>query len=205
MSFLCFWRFLFITTLFATTVVTETTATTLYCITHEPGGIHNLEKCTTFDTKERPISAALLANDIDTNSSTITSTTTTNDNKITFELNCKADPSICEGVSSTFQRATDIISSIFQFETTLLINASFFNFCQEYQDCGYDEKMTSIGQAYPSISYVMVDQGDNMTRMYPQPLLKQFTQLDVKPAWTKYDINAQFNTEMNWYFVVGLL
>ncbi|KAI8087696.1 uncharacterized protein B0P05DRAFT_577981 [Gilbertella persicaria] len=61
--------------------------------------------------------------------------------------------------------------------------------------------MTSIGQAYPTLSYIMVDSTDNMTRMYPQALLKQFTDLAVKPNWVQYDINAEFNNEISWYFV----
>lgn len=211
MSFICFWRLLSITTLLLLLSSRVEATETFYCITHKAGGIHTLEKCSTIATtkiKDRPISAAALTTynrDVDANSTTLSSTTTTNDNKITFELNCQSDPSTCQGVSTTFQKATDIISSLFQFETPLLINASFFNFCTEYNDCGYDGKMTSIGQAYPSISYIMIDNTDNMTRMYPQPLLKQFTSLSVKPVWTKYDINAQFNTQMNWYFVVRFL
>ncbi|RCH92312.1 hypothetical protein CU097_010947 [Rhizopus azygosporus] len=60
--------------------------------------------------------------------------------------------------------------------------------------------MSAIGQAYPTISYIMVDQTDNMTRLYPQALLKQFTNLSVKPNWAYYDINAEFNSQVNWYF-----
>ncbi|KAI8880849.1 hypothetical protein K501DRAFT_254234 [Backusella circina FSU 941] len=60
--------------------------------------------------------------------------------------------------------------------------------------------MIYAGQAVPSVSYVMSDASDNITRMYPQALLKQFTNLSVKPNWDQYDIDAQFNTEINWYF-----
>ncbi|KAI9258647.1 hypothetical protein EDC94DRAFT_521467 [Helicostylum pulchrum] len=117
-----------------------------------------------------------------------------------FDLNCQADSVTCEGVSTTLAKAADIITSVFQFESPLIINATFINFCQEYKDCG-DNGVSSIGQAYPAISYIMVDTTDNITRMYPQPLLKQFTDLKVKPNWAPYDINAQFNTKVNWYFI----
>ncbi|KAI8985908.1 hypothetical protein BDB01DRAFT_720963 [Pilobolus umbonatus] len=61
--------------------------------------------------------------------------------------------------------------------------------------------MISIGQAYPSISYLMVDQSDNITRMYPQALLKQYTYLQPQPKWNEYDIIAQFNSELDWHFI----
>ncbi|KAI9485572.1 MAG: hypothetical protein EXX96DRAFT_471633 [Benjaminiella poitrasii] len=81
------------------------------------------------------------------------------------------------------------------------MNASYFNFCQELNECDHSSTYTSIGQAYPAISYIMVDHSDNSTRMYPQPLLKQFKNLSVKPNWVQYDINAHFNSKANWYFV----
>ncbi|KAL7319679.1 hypothetical protein PS15m_002787 [Mucor circinelloides] len=127
--------------------------------------------------------------------------TSTQPNNLTFDLTCKASSSECQGVSATLSKATDIISEILQFETPLAINASYISFCQEYQDCHHDSKYASIGQAYPSISYVMTDNTDKMTRLYPQPLLKQYTNMSVKPSWTQYDIEAQFNNEINWYFV----
>lgn len=48
----------------------------------------------------------------------------------------------------------------------------------------------------------MVDETDNMTRMYPQAMLKQFDNLPAEPQWSEYDIKAQFNSEVDWYFPV---
>ncbi|GAN01038.1 dolichyl-diphosphooligosaccharide--protein glycosyltransferase subunit 1 [Mucor ambiguus] len=166
--------------------------TCLYCVRHtsRQGGYSALDTCKI--NKNRPIAAAAaLSNKIDTS---------TQQNNLTFDLTCKASASECQGVSATLSKATDIISDIFQFETPLVINASYVNFCQEYQDCHHDAKYASIGQAYPSISYVMMDNTDKMTRLYPQPLLKQYTNMSEKPSWTQYDIEAQFNNEINWYF-----
>lgn len=59
-----------------------------------------------------------------------------------------------------------------------------------------------IGQAFPAVSYLMTDQSDNTTRMYPQALLKQYTKLDAQPDWSSFDINAQFNSDIDWYFEV---
>lgn len=168
--------------------------TCLYCVKHtsrQHGGYSALDTCKI--NKNRPIAAAAaLSNKIETS---------TQQNNLTFDLTCKASVSECQGVSATLLKATDIISDIFLFETPLVINASYVSFCQEYQDCHHDAKYASIGQAYPSISYVMMDNTDKMTRLYPQPLLKQYTNISVKPSWTPYDIEAQFNNEINWYFV----
>jgi hypothetical protein len=48
----------------------------------------------------------------------------------------------------------------------------------------------------------MTDKSDNMTRMYPQALLKQFRNLSEVPNWASIDINAKFDSDVNWYFEV---
>lgn len=61
----------------------------------------------------------------------------------------------------------------------------------------------AVGQAYPTVSYLMTDPTDNVTRMYPQAILKQYIhQLPGQPEWTTYDISAQFNSDVQWYFEV---
>lgn len=49
----------------------------------------------------------------------------------------------------------------------------------------------------------MTDKSDNMTRMYPQALLKQFRHLGEVPNWASFDINAKFDSDIDWYFEVG--
>ncbi|KAF7732868.1 hypothetical protein EC973_000144 [Apophysomyces ossiformis] len=46
----------------------------------------------------------------------------------------------------------------------------------------------------------MTDHTDNTTRMYPQAILKQYTHIPVQPQWSPYDMNAQFNSDVTWYF-----
>jgi hypothetical protein len=193
MTFACFWKLLLFHLLFFACTIQA--SIDLYCIKHRSKQLHR----NTFDTcstlKHRPVSAAALANNTISN---------TPKNKLTFDLICTANDDVCANVKATVSMAAEIISTVFQFEMPLIINASYFSFCQKYGDCHPDSKMASIGQAYPSISYIMVDQTDNMTRMYPQPLLKQYTKLRVKPNWLYYDINAQFNNEIHWYFAVSV-
>lgn len=162
-----------------------TLASTLYCIDHRT---ESLTFCNR--NNHKPKAAAALS----------TSDTSTTGYNITFDLNCSGNSTECAGVKATFQKATEIISSAFQLKSPLVINATYGPFCSSTKNCGDDGSMESIGQAYPSISYIMVDQTDNITRMYPQALLKQYTDLSVQPSWTYYDIDAQFNSQVDWYF-----
>lgn len=178
-------------------LITTATATELYCVRYTT--VHrNADIDTCFSSKTTPIAAAAA-------DTTVSNQNTIDDkNQLTFDLKCSANNDICAGVKATLTKATEIISSVFQFESAIHMNASFVSFCQAYDDCHYDDKMVSIGQAYPTISYIMIDNTDNMTRLYPQALLKQYTNLTVKPNWTQYDIEAQFNSEVNWYFAVKI-
>ncbi|CAO3632143.1 unnamed protein product [Cunninghamella echinulata] len=87
-----------------------------------------------------------------------------------------------------------------QLEQPLYMNVSFFSFCEQFNECVIKDDEISIAQAYPSVSYLMTDQSDNTTRLYPQPILKQFIKLESKPQWYKYDIIVQFNSDIDWYF-----
>ncbi|KAG1139746.1 hypothetical protein G6F37_009510 [Rhizopus arrhizus] len=120
---------------------------------------------------------------------------------MTFDLNCNASENVCSGVRTTLKAATEIISSVFQFESSLIVNATYSSFRLSSNTHHPENAMAAIGQSFPTISYIMTDKSDNMTRMYPQALLKQFTNLPVKPNWAHYDINAQFNSDVNWYFI----
>ncbi|KAI8060104.1 hypothetical protein BC940DRAFT_312778 [Gongronella butleri] len=117
-----------------------------------------------------------------------------------YELYCEANDNVCDMVNATLAQASLLISNVIQFETPVFANVSFLSFCSHYGNCMVNKQEVTIGQAYPSLSYLMTDHSDNMTRMYPQALLKQFKDLRPKPNWAKYDIIAQFNQEANWYF-----
>lgn len=165
-------------------------ASDLYCVYHHTNS--SLRNCKKFST--RPISS-LATN---SNASTITQ-----NYDMTFDLNCKANENVCSGVRATLKAATEIISSVFQFESSLIVNATYSSFRLSSNTHHPQNTMAAIGQSFPTISYIMTDKSDNMTRMYPQALLKQFTNLPVKPNWAHYDINAQFNSDVNWYFIVS--
>lgn len=162
-------------------------ASSLYCVHHDS---QSLKTC----QKSHTISAAVADTPL-----------IDNKQQLSFDLFCTADPNECASVRATLQKAMDILSSVFQFESSLRVNATYGPFCPSSDNnCSAENRMSAIGQAYPTISYIMVDQTDNMTRLYPQALLKQFTNLSVKPNWAYYDINAEFNSQVNWYFFVSV-
>ncbi|KAL0092746.1 hypothetical protein J3Q64DRAFT_1695254 [Phycomyces blakesleeanus] len=120
------------------------------------------------------------------------------ENRIYLDIKCDSDH--CEKATATFHKAADIISSVVKFETPIQVNASFLSFCSTRGECKKDNDMKAIGLAYPTVSYLMNDPTDGVTRMYPQAMLKQFTNLTVIPRWATYDINAMFNSDISWYF-----
>ncbi|CAG8461916.1 7688_t:CDS:10 [Diversispora eburnea] len=102
----------------------------------------------------------------------------------------------CEKVKSTFEAAGQIISDAFYFNTPVLVNVSFFSFCEELKDC--PNNTVHIGAASPKRSILMGDD-DDLNRFYPQALVKQFN-LESHPEFLPSDITANFNTDVKWYF-----
>jgi hypothetical protein len=185
-------RIIFYYLAFITTLIH---AANVYCVRHDYTFLHNnvISTCKTY-TKSKTIAEAVAT----------TNTSSTTRAQLTFDLTCLADDSQCDGVRATFQKASDLLNDVFQLQHGVTINATYLSFCKVLGDCVDSDNMIYAGQAVPSVSYVMLDSSDNITRMYPQALLKQFTNLSVKPNWDQYDIDAQFNTEINWYFAVSI-
>ncbi|KAI9497547.1 hypothetical protein BDB00DRAFT_951721 [Zychaea mexicana] len=119
--------------------------------------------------------------------------------KMVINYTCHAsNDDECAKVQSLLAKASEIITSVLKFETPVHVNASYLPFCQKLGQCQDSSGTVSTGQAYPSVSYLM--QEENSIRMYPQALLKQYTNLSAQVDWYEYDMNAQFNSEIDWYF-----
>ncbi|RHZ70575.1 hypothetical protein Glove_269g55 [Diversispora epigaea] len=122
------------------------------------------------------------------------------DNKNMFEISdfrCTSKVSDeCEKVKNTFETAGQIISDAFYFNTPVLVNVSFFSFCDELKDC--PNTTVHLGAASPKRSILMGDD-DDLNRFYPQALVKQFN-LESHPEFLPSDITANFNTDVKWYF-----
>ncbi|KAI8384198.1 hypothetical protein BD560DRAFT_385289 [Blakeslea trispora] len=158
-----------------------------YCIRHSDNpSSDSIMACP--DLKTKSISAAISTN------------STKKKNRIIYDLYCDASEAECISVRYTIDTAVDMMLSTFHFELPLYVNMSYFDFCQVSATCKQADNHT-IALTYPSTSYVMLDPTDDVARLYPQALLKQFTHLDVKPNWAEYDMHIQFNKRIHWHFV----
>ncbi|KAI8140835.1 hypothetical protein BJV82DRAFT_542310 [Fennellomyces sp. T-0311] len=104
----------------------------------------------------------------------------------------------CNKVASLLAKAGGYITSVLAFKTPVHVNASYLSFCKDLGQCTKRDGTIGTGQAYPAVSYLM--QEGEATRMYPQALLKQYKNLPSDVDWYSYDMNAQFNSEIKWYF-----
>jgi hypothetical protein len=110
-------------------------------------------------------------------------------------LNCDADNVTCDKVLKEFNRAANLITSIFKFNTQINVNVSYYDLCTVYPDniCGILN-----GAAYPTQFYLLKDD-DGINRLYPQSLVKQF-QFPSTPNFNEFDINAEFNSKGGFWF-----
>lgn len=149
-------------------------------------------------------------------------------NMFKISFSCLAsDPEVCEKAKASFIKAGQIVSSVIRLRQPVTVNATFLPFCSTLDICPdatgkkvlgmfYNRRSIGcsfhqcidqvvciyLGSAYPAVSHLMTDKSDNMTRMYPQALLKQFHNLKERPQFASFDINAKFNSDVYWYFDV---
>jgi len=104
----------------------------------------------------------------------------------------------------------NIISKIFYiYSGPILINATLTSFCElahpDGSACNADDSTRrKLGQAYPYSSFpakaVDPEDGDTDIYLYPQALLRQLDIVSDYPDFNEYDIIAEFNSDVNWYF-----
>ncbi|CAG8486174.1 13085_t:CDS:2 [Cetraspora pellucida] len=112
-----------------------------------------------------------------------------NESLFTVNLQCNStDVVLCGKVQSAFETAGQIISSVFIFEVPIILNATFSNLGNP----------NLLGVATPSRFIPLISE-DGVPRLYPQSLVKQF-KFDVHPEFNSYDISAQFNSAVNFWF-----
>ncbi|GBC05288.1 hypothetical protein RclHR1_06150014 [Rhizophagus clarus] len=108
---------------------------------------------------------------------------------------CDADSVTCDKVLKEFYRATNLIASIFIFNTQIYVNVSYYDLCTVYPDNICNDLS---GAAYPTQFYLLQDD-DGMSRLYPQSLVKQF-QFPNTPKFKEFDISAEFNSKGDFWF-----
>ncbi|KAI9597239.1 hypothetical protein BDF19DRAFT_412224 [Syncephalis fuscata] len=117
----------------------------------------------------------------------------------TVEMNCLDDNSnnICDKAKKAFNMASRIISNVLILDAPLVVNATIFNFCKRINHCIKDGKQP-LGKAAPARTMIIKD-SDGISRVYPQSLIKQLPS-QTHPAYDKYDIVAEFNSDANFWF-----
>jgi len=128
-----------------------------------------------------------------------------------IDFNCKIKNSdICRKAENEFNRAANAISQVLMiYSGPILINATLISFCElahsDGSACNADDPTRrKLGQAYPYSSFpakaVNPEDGDTDAYLYPQALLRQLIIDSDYPDFQSYDITAEFNADVNWYF-----
>ncbi|GBB95113.1 hypothetical protein RclHR1_02480012 [Rhizophagus clarus] len=119
-----------------------------------------------------------------------------NVNMFETTLHCSSTEEICTKVKEAFDSAGEILSSTINFVEKIKVNATFTPLCdKEKGNCEDDE---ILGSAGPIRFHPMIDD-DNMVRLYPQSLVKQF-QYHTHLEYSQYDIGAIFNSNAKYWF-----
>ncbi|RUS28577.1 hypothetical protein BC938DRAFT_481716 [Jimgerdemannia flammicorona] len=114
-----------------------------------------------------------------------------------IDFTCGADSALCLKARNAFKKAGEIISGVVLFSEPINVNASFFHFCQQINDCGNNNFIT-LGGSYPART-VPIQDSDGIGRFYPQGLVKQLN-LKNPPKYGLYDITSMFNADAPFYF-----
>ncbi|KAL1925254.1 uncharacterized protein VTP21DRAFT_137 [Calcarisporiella thermophila] len=119
-----------------------------------------------------------------------------------FDFYCDASPELCLKAKEGFRKSGEILSSFISFAAPVRVNASFHLFCKSDpeidENCRTRGLSAIAGLAKPTRMMLLQDD-DNVQRIYPQTVVKQFN-LTPRPAYHTYDIYADFNAELPWHF-----
>ncbi|RUS30172.1 hypothetical protein BC938DRAFT_479770 [Jimgerdemannia flammicorona] len=115
--------------------------------------------------------------------------------QITFT--CRANATVCAKAKNAFQQAGTIITGVLKLSVPIIVNATFYSFCKESNDCGTANFIT-LGGSYPARTMVILDD-DGLNRYYPQALVKQLN-LKSHPTYGPYDITSVFNADAPFFF-----
>ncbi|RHZ84977.1 hypothetical protein Glove_74g268 [Diversispora epigaea] len=116
-------------------------------------------------------------------------------NMFDITLNCTVSTDLCSKVQKAFDTAGSIISSYLLLNTRIVLSASFESFCDLYSSCSENG---ILGFASPA-RWILMEDDDNIQRLYPQSLVKQF-ELSTHPEYSKNDIIASFNSDVSYWF-----
>ncbi|CAG8511123.1 10273_t:CDS:2, partial [Funneliformis caledonium] len=124
---------------------------------------------------------------------------TNNSEMFITSFKCNVDNSaLCQKVKKSFDTAGQIITSTIELNTQLVVNATLLDFCKEIGQCPDKMGHVTLGGAGPA-RFIPLEGPDGVLRVYPQALLKQLVQ-GIDLGFYKYDINAYFNSQADYWF-----
>jgi hypothetical protein len=117
-----------------------------------------------------------------------------------INLNCQSDQTTCNEVQYTFISAAQFLANVLVIKQPITIDARFYSFCTVYQECvsGAGSSIT-LGQATPN-RQILLQGDDNVSRMYPQALVKQLDPSKAPGSSSSADILAEFNSDAKFWF-----
>ncbi|RHZ70607.1 hypothetical protein Glove_269g14 [Diversispora epigaea] len=119
-------------------------------------------------------------------------------NVFTVDFHCGiSDANLCQKAHDVFKSAGNRIASVIKFNTPVKVNATFTDFCKEFNQCPYDNQFL-IGEA-SAAQFIPMKDSDRIVRYYPQALVKQLGNPN-NAQYNDYDILAAFNSQANLYF-----
>ncbi|RHZ89518.1 hypothetical protein Glove_13g13 [Diversispora epigaea] len=101
---------------------------------------------------------------------------------------CYSTAALCYKIKEAFDDAGKELSKTLKLKQIIYVNATFTDL--------FDK--TLLGSAR-SARMIPLISSDNIKRLYPQALVKQFS-FDPHPEYNEYDIIARFNAAKNWWF-----
>jgi len=115
-----------------------------------------------------------------------------------IHMNCTIEEETCGKVEQVFQNIGKYFLDLVEFKSPVNVEVIFREFCNpDQEDCDNSSSRT-LGIAGPT-RYFLIEDDDGLKRLYPQLLAKQL-KLDIQPNYSKYDIQAVFNSQVDWYF-----
>ncbi|RHZ70621.1 hypothetical protein Glove_269g29 [Diversispora epigaea] len=119
-------------------------------------------------------------------------------NMFSVTLSCLVDDkTLCDKVQTAFNEAGRIITETILLNTQVTVNASFVDFCTEYQTCPTNGVII-LGGASPAKTIEITDD-DGVDRLFPQSLVKQMN-ISNSPTYSAFDIFALFNSGADYWF-----
>nr|CAG8572426.1 6264_t:CDS:2 [Entrophospora candida] len=119
--------------------------------------------------------------------------------KILFNCGDNNDPKHCEKAKLAFEEAATFITSTIDLQVPITLNASFFNICGVMVVCEPNKPL--LGAAAPS-RYIPLLDDDDVVRLYPQALAKQF-KFDTHLEYMPIDIVTGFNSAIDIFWFKG--